>query len=45
MTWRFNTAEGCHALQTWSEKIARFLKEERALSLLIALLGSPRELS
>jgi hypothetical protein len=25
--------------------MARFLKEERALSLLIALLGSPRELS
>lgn len=27
------------------KKVARFLKEERALSLLIALLGSPRELS
>lgn len=27
------------------KKMARFLKEERALSLLIALLGSPRELS
>ena len=27
------------------KKMARFSKEERALSLLIALLGSPRELS
>lgn len=27
------------------KKMARFLKEERALSRLIALLGSPRELS
>jgi hypothetical protein len=27
------------------KKMARFLKEERALSQLIALLGSPRELS